>query len=362
MIQTAPSRTARPGARHARPSRRRGFIVLLVVLLLMGGVAAAGVGYYNWCQGASGEQKPVTLVIPPATSASGIMTLLHEKGVIRCAGFVGKILLHEKGTPEFRSGTFTGLTTNMTLDDAIAVLTRPPHKARTIDITIPEGFRLTQIAARVHDVLPRIKASDFLRLAESGRYSLPPYLPKGTDTAEGFLFPETYRIAVKTATADSVIRLLLDQFRDEVKDLPWDNAKRLGVTPYDIVNIAAMIEKEAGSDRERPLIAAVIYNRLKDNMQLGIDATLLYDDPTPGDGTLEASDLESDSPYNTRKHVGLPPTPIASPQLASIEAALQPAHVDYLYYVLCPPDGPNRHRFSVSYDEFLNNKHACLGR
>ena len=102
-----------------------------------------------------------------------------------------------------------------------------------------------------------------------------------------------------------------------------------------------MIEREAQVDKDRPLIAGVIYNRLAANNTLGIDATLLYDDPTP-DGTLSSADLAADTPYNTRMNAGLPPTPIASPGEASLEAALHPAHTDYFYYVACPPDGPRR--------------------
>ena len=119
-----------------------------------------------------------------------------------------------------------------------------------------------------------------------------------------------------------------------------------------------MIEREARVPGDRPKIAAVIYNRLAAGMSLGIDATLLYDDPTP-DGQLSASDLRSHSPYNTRLHAGLPPTPIANPGLPSLRAALQPADVPYLYYVLCGADG--HHRFSVHYSVFLHDKAVCLG-
>jgi UPF0755 protein len=178
---------------------------------------------------------------------------------------------------------------------------------------------------------------------------------------EGFLFPAVYDVVTKGATADSIIQEMLDRFDTEAKTLPWDRAKALGVSPYDVVIVASMIEKEAAIERDRPLISAVIYNRLKAGMELGIDATLLYDDPTPGDGTLSASDLNSDSPYNTRRFTGLPPTPIASPGDLSLKAALQPAHVDYRYYVLCPKDGKGRHRFSKTYNDFLHNRAVCLG-
>jgi UPF0755 protein len=349
------------GPRHAKPKRRRRYrwlVVLLVLALLAGGGVYAATTYYRWCQGASGPQQPVTLTIPEGTSGSSIVSMLHDKGVIRC-NLVDRFVLRREGIGnDIRAGTYH-LTTNMTLDDAIKVLSTPPHKAVTVRMTIPEGFRLTEIAARVHDLFG-IPTKEFLREATSGSYSLPPYLPDGKRTVEGFLFPETYQVVKKTATASSVIRLLLSQFQKEVQDLPWDNAKKLGVTPYQVVTIASMIEREAKLDKERPLIAAVIYNRLKINMPLAIDATIQYIDPDPSNGITE-SDLQIQSPFNTRLHPGLPPTPIASPRLSSIDAALNPAHVSYLYYVLCPKDGPGKHRFSTSYADFIKNKNECLG-
>ena len=109
-----------------------------------------------------------------------------------------------------------------------------------------------------------------------------------------------------------------------------------------------------------PLIASVIYNRLAANNTLGIDATLLYDDPTP-DGSLSTADLQTDTPYNTRINAGLPPTPIASPGEQSLDAALHPANTNYFYYVACPPDGSGRHRFAVTYQQHLQNVQECLG-
>jgi UPF0755 protein len=119
--------------------------------------------------------------------------------------------------------------------------------------------------------------------------------------------------------------------------------------------IASMIEREAANDAERPLIASVIYNRLASGTPLYIDATLNYVDPDPSDGLTEA-DLTMNSPYNTRKVKGLPPTPIASPGLPSIKAALQPAHTDYVYYILCG----STHRFTASYQQFKLWKDQCL--
>ncbi len=226
----------------------------------------------------------------------------------------------------------------------------------TVRLTIPEGYRLTQIAERVHEELG-IDQGRFMTLALGKDWSLDPYLPAGKGT-EGFLFPETYRFSKTDTTAADVIQRLLDQFGTEAEGLDWGKAKSLGVSDYEIVVIASMIEREAAVASDRAKIAAVIYNRLADGMPLGIDATIGYIDPDPSNG-LTASDFAIDSPYNTRLRTGLPPTPIASPGIASLHAALAPADVPYLYYVLCGDNGA--HRFSVSYKRFLSDKAECLG-
>jgi UPF0755 protein len=339
-----------------RPRRGRLLTLLVGFVLIVGVVVAAG-SYYGRCRGASGPQDPVEITIPEGASGDQVLTILKDAGVIRCDGFVGSLLLRGTGEADaIRAGTHA-LTTNMTIQDAVDVLVTPPPEIPTVDITIPEGYRLTQIAERAKRDLG-IPPARFLAVAQSGDHALPPYLPKGTANVEGFLFPKTYEFAEGGATADALIQRMLDQFAQEVDGLPWENAEELGVTPYEVVVIASMIEREARVPSDRPKIAAVIYNRLAEGMTLGIDATLLYDDPTP-DGQLTGSDFDYDSPYNTRLNPGLPPTPIASPGLPSLRAALSPADVPYLYYVLCDADGG--HRFSVDYDTFLADKAACLG-
>jgi UPF0755 protein len=244
----------------------------------------------------------------------------------------------------------------MTLDDVMHVLTTVPKAVPTADVLIPPGYRLTQIADAVEQAY-KIPARTFLAAAQSGNYSLPPYLPEGSPTVEGFLWPDTYRFPKKGATPDQIIRTMLDAFAGHAEGLDWAHAQRLGVDPYQAVTIASMIEKEAMIDHDRPLISAVIYNRLRKDMLLGIDATVGYIDPDPGNGLTDA-DFAIDSPYNTRLNPGLPPTPIASPSIESLRAALDPANVGYLYYVAC---GHGTHRFSVDYGTFLSNKAACLG-
>jgi UPF0755 protein len=355
MQDTAPPRTDAPAGRHRAAGRGSwGLRIGLVLVLVLAGLGIAAVRYYDWCQGASGPREPVTFRVAEGQSGSDIVDALHEENVVRC-GMVSKWLLRRSGLEgEFRSGSFD-LTTNMTPDEAFVALTEPAPPVPTVRLTIPEGYRLTQIAERVQEVLG-IPAARFLRAAEQGDWSLPPYLPEGTETPEGFLFPETYEFLEQRTRAADVIQRLLDQFGTEAESLPWENAEELGVTPYEVVTIASMIEEEAALAEERAVISGVIYNRLEEGMVLGIDATLLYDDPTP-DGQLSFSDLEADTPYNTRIHGGLPPTPISSPGLASLRAALEPADTPYFYYVLCGDDG--HHEFGTTLAEHEQNRARC---
>lgn len=346
--------TEAPSGQRRRRRAPWGAIAALVVLLLVVGAAFASFRYYTWCHGASGPRTPVEFTVAKGTSAGDVVADLHEAGVIRC-GMVSRWLLRRTGLEDqILAGSFA-LTTNMVPENAFRALTVAPPTAPTVRLTIPEGYRLTQIADRVHEVLG-IPEKRFLAEAEDGGWDLPPYLPKGAETTEGFLFPQTYEFRRDGTSAKEVVARLLDQFEIEAGDLPWGNAEDLGLTPYEVVIVASMIEEEAKLAEERPVIAGVIYNRLREGMTLGIDATLLYDDPTP-DGQLSSSDLEHDSPYNTRIHTGLPPTPISSSGLASLEAALSPADTRYFYYVLCGADG--HHEFGVTAADHEENRVRC---
>jgi UPF0755 protein len=354
MLDTSPpeSATAR-GRRARRPSR--GIRIGLVLLFLAGLLTIGAVRYYTWCERASGPRTPVSFTVAEGQSGTEVVNALHERGVLRC-GRVSEWLLRRGGhAADIQAGTYH-LTTNMTPAEAFDVITKPPAPAPTVRLTVPEGYRLTQIAAAVQQTVG-ISAAKFLHAAQAGRWSLPPYLPAGKPL-EGFLFPQTYDFLAHGTTSNDVIERLLKEFGTEVASLPWRNAKALGLSPYQVVTVASMIEREAKVPRDRPLIAAVIYNRLRLGMLLGIDATVEYIDPNPANG-LTASDLRIDSPYNTRLRAGLPPTPIASPGLPSLRAALEPAHVGYLYYVLCGADG--HHAFSTTYKQFLSDKSRCLG-
>ena len=345
-------------AERGRRPRRLSLVIALALFLGVVGVGAWGANYYRRCREAGqGPRRLVTVTVAEGATGEEVIQDLHERGVIPCGGFVGNMLMRGTGKADrIRTGSFE-LTTGMTLDAAIAVLTAKPPKVPTVELVIPEGLRLTQIADKVQEEL-KIPAKRFLKEVLSGRYVLPPYLPKKTATPEGFLFPKSYEFVKKELSAEIVAQTLLEQFGTEAKKLPFDRTKELGVTPYELVTIASMIEEEAKVDRDRRLIAGVIYNRLKIGMALGIDATLLYDDPTP-DGELSTSDLASHSPYNTRINPGLPPTPIASPGAESLRAALDPARTKFLFYVLCGADG--HHKFALTEAQHIRNVHECLG-
>lgn len=209
--------------------------------------------------------------------------------------------------------------------------TPPPVVLRTITLTIPEGYDRSQIA--------ELARQEGLR----GDYM------KASKGHEGFLFPDTFELLRNAPVAD-LVQLQLQDFKRRIKGVDMSYARSKNLTVYDVVTIASMVEREAQLDGERKLIAAVIYNRLRQGIPLGIDATIRfavgnYEEP------LTASELETDSPYNTRLNAGLPPGPIGNPGLASIEAAAHPARVDFLYYVV-KPGTCGEHSFSSTDAEF----------
>jgi UPF0755 protein len=220
--------------------------------------------------------------------------------------------------------------------------------ADVLTVTIPEGLSRREIAPIV------AKAGiggDYLRASVSSP-SLDPRrygAERQPDSLEGFLFPATYELP-HTAAADVLVAKQLAAFRQRLQSIDLSYARSKNLTVFDVVTIASMIEREARLARERPLVAAVIYNRLHAGMPLGVDATIRF---ATGNWTapLTASELALDSGYNTRRHSGLPPGPIGNPGLASLEAAAKPARVGYLYYVV-KPGTCGEHAFSSTFAEF----------
>ena len=222
----------------------------------------------------------------------------------------------------------------------------PPTSTEAVEqfrIVFPEGFTRAQMAQRVEDVAKiaerksgkPVKLSKRAYLAASRSLVVPCFSPHRQKHPEGFLFPATYDF-VATTTSKQLVADQVQAFCENWKTVNLAYAKSKNLTPYDVLTIASMIERETLAPDERRLVSAVIYNRLHAHMQLGIDATLRYGLNIPPTKSILESQLQSDNPYNTRKHFGLPPTPIANPGLASIQAAAHPAKVDYLYFVRKP--------------------------
>jgi uncharacterized YceG family protein len=237
--------------------------------------------------------------------------------------------------------------------------TSPPKEI--LRIVFPEGFTRKEMAERIEAVneialeergietslRPRV----YLRATDD-----PKTLPAGfknadAPTLEGFLFPATYDFTEDT-TSEELVADQLEAFEDAWAQIDMEYARSKKLTPYDVLIIASMIEKEVQVPRERALVSAVIYNRLREGMPLGIDATIRYGYDIPPTQAILQSQLDADHPYNTRKRVGLPPTPISNPGLASLQAAAHPADSDFLYFVR--KADCKSHFFTASEQEFFD--------
>jgi uncharacterized YceG family protein len=239
-----------------------------------------------------------------------------------------------------------------------------PVAPKPLRIIFPEGFTRKQMAERIgevnkiaeekRNVRPRLSPNRYLSLTDGSSRVPRPFLEQGRPPhLEGFLFPATYEFTKRTTTRQLVNNQLAVFGKNWARvNMRYARSKKL--TPYDVLIIASMIEKEVVAPEERPLVSAVIYNRLKAGMTLGIDATLRYGLEIPPTESIRQSQLDSDNPYNTRKLAGLPPTPIANPGLASLQAAAHPAKVDYVFFVRKPDKV--HHFFTASEREFENYK------
>jgi UPF0755 protein len=241
-----------------------------------------------------------------------------------------------------------------------------PAAPKPLKIIFPEGFTRAQMAERIgevnkiarekRNVQPKLSPSRYLALTDGSARVPRPFLAQGgPPNLEGFLFPATYEFTKRTTTPQLVDHQLA-AFKKNWALVNMRYARSKNLTPYDVLIIAAMVEKEVVAPEERPLVAAVIYNRLHAGMVLGIDATIRYGLGVPPTESLRESHLNDPTPYNTRIHAGLPPTPIANPGLASMQAAAHPAKVNYLFFVRKPDKV--HHFFTASEREFINYKNA----
>jgi uncharacterized YceG family protein len=293
----------------------------------------------------------VSVRVPQGATADDIGALLAKRGVVDRGFFFGLRAALEGKRSDFKAGTYT-LKRGMSYTAAIAALTRNPGAAPTIAITIPEGRSRREEAPRLAGAGVTgsyLAASVRSPALDPRRYGA----PRSTPSLEGFLFPATYDLRRGRATAARLVAEQLAAFKANFAKVSLARAKTKGLTAYDVLIIASMVEREAQVPKDRPLIAAVIYNRLKDGTPLGIDATTRYALNKPS-GALRQSELEIDSPYNTRRRAGLPPTPIGNPGLSSIRAAAAPADVPYRYFVV-KPGTCGEHVFAATIQEHDRN-------
>jgi UPF0755 protein len=232
-------------------------------------------------------------------------------------------------------------------DDAPAVEDRRGGR-KTMELTIPEGLGRPQIAEVAKDAGLN---GNYEKASKSARgFNLKRYGARGADSLEGFLFPATYEL-FRGAKVDALVDKQLAAFEQNIAEVDLRAAEKAGLSVYEVVNVASMIEREIQVPEERELAASVIYNRLEAGNPLGIDATIRFEDQNWTEPLVE-SRLNEPTPYNTRINPGLPPGPIGNPGLASLEAAANPAETDFFYYVI-KPGTCNEHTFVETEEEFL---------
>ncbi|MCL2807282.1 MAG: endolytic transglycosylase MltG [Coriobacteriia bacterium] len=344
-----------------RHSKRK---TLLVVLPLIAAIALAGIFGFKLISPFFEKQEivpgiAVTVTIPSNVgTASQIASILKDEQVIADTQSFLAQARSMNADQYLKSGVYD-LETLMDLPTLIGILVAGPIEDGN-RLTVPEGLTVEQ-TARIVEESCGIAQADFLAEVYSAHsYAVDyPFLHDVyNNSLEGFLYPKTYAIP-KDADASYVIRVLLDQFVLETKDVDFSVAEARGLNLFHVVTLASLIERETAIDEERPLVSSVIYNRLKDGMKLQIDATVVYALGPSYDGSpLLYVDLEVDSPYNTYLHYELPAGPICSPSIQSIIAAAHPADTNYFYYVLTSKEG--YHTFCVTNDEFEVAKEEYL--
>ncbi|HYB28718.1 MAG TPA: endolytic transglycosylase MltG [Solirubrobacteraceae bacterium] len=342
---------AAPRRRPTPPPRRHSWAGRILALLALAAAAAVVWFLVELFQPFHGSPHgQVTVTIPAHSRASQVGDELARAGVIP-SGFFFELratLDGERG--DLRAGTYR-LQLGMTYGAVLKILTTPPPAAKVTNITIIEGRTRAQIDALLR--AQGVAGSYFVATRRSPLVNFAAYgAPRHTPDLEGLLFPDTYQL-VEPISIQKLVNDQLTTFRQQFTTVNLGYARSKHLTPYDVLIIASMVQAEAATAHDAPLIASVIYNRLALGMPLQIDATTRY---ITGNytGPLTQAQLNSPSPYNTRIHKGLPPTPIGNPGLAAIDAAAHPAHTNYLYYVV-KPCGNGEQVFTSNYNQFLRD-------
>lgn len=323
--------------------------VLLVLGILVGGLLVWASRQID----PSGDPGDTisSLVVPSGASTDEIATILADEDVISSARMF-RYYVGWKGAGPWEAGEYVDFRTSSSFDEAIEVLDEGPIAAEASVVRITEGTRLIDALAQISEQFPSVTAEQLSAALEGGQVTSS-YKPAEVTSWEGLLFPDTYEFE-QDATPELIMQTMATKMEEVLDGLGYDKAETLqGRSAYELVTIASLIEKETGAPpEERGMISRVISNRLDDGETLGIDASVLYGLGRSA-GELTQSDLDTETPYNTRLVAGLPPTPIALPGEASLAAAIAPSEGDWRYYVLTSNDPPT-HFFTDSYDEFLD--------
>jgi uncharacterized YceG family protein len=342
--QPAPQRAGR-----SVHTRRRSLIVraaALLMLVIAGAVIWFCVELFQPFHGS--PHGSVTVTIPAHAGARQVGDLLARDGVVASGFFFYIRATLDGDRSKLLAGTYH-LKLNMSYSQALKALTTPPPAAKVTEVTIIPGETRTQLSARL-----RAEGVAGSYLADTRHSALLDPIaygaPRRTPSLEGFLFPDTYQLR-EPISLGALIADQLTNFKQVFTRINLSYARRRHLTPYDVLIIASIVEKESATSHDDPLVASVIYNRLKDHIPLGMDSTTRYEfnDYTK---PLTNSQLSSPSPYNTRLHDGLPPTPISNPGRGAIQAAAHPANTNYLYFVV-KPCANGASVFTGSYNRFL---------
>ena len=330
------ARTRPPRARRRRHPILTALGILAAILLILAG------GLYVW---ANSQINPgghrgslVSVVIPDGSSTSQIGDRLASAGVIH-DGYLFALYVRFRGYGPLYPGTYK-LQKNLPYSAAIAALRAGP-KIQVDTLVIPEGYTVAQIAHAVGELPDMgLSAQTFLAAAANGSVRSP-FEPTGVNNLEGLLFPASYQVRQGESEVE-ILQEMEDTFYQRAQELGITaDAAKLGVTPYKLITVASIVEREAKRAVDRPGVASTIYNRLRVGMSLGADSTQTYYLRLTNPSLLPSvQQLNNPSPYNTRTNKGLPPTPIANPGLASLQAAATPPTTSYLYWVEINPDGP----------------------
>ena len=297
------------------------------------------------------------ITIPPGSNAKWVASQLKQQGLVGSSHLFYAYLRANQLTTRIHSGSFD-IPTNASYSDIANILTG--KKQQLIKVTIPEGFTIDEIAQRLHQRGVVSDAANFLAYLSEHRHRIGDQVRgSALESVEGIFFPDTYFFS-RHASFASITETFLNRFK-QVLEAEYRTQKRPLLSFYDTLILASIIEKEAGTTAEMPTISGVFHNRLKKRMALASCPTVGYAMGEPRKTFLTYKDLEFDSPFNTYKHLGLPPTPIASPGKQAFLAAMQPETTPYLYFV-SKNDGTGTHVFSLTLNEHLNSQKKILAR